>query len=220
RGDSTHCYPCRLRDGGGVFEAVPSPPRLVAWSLPSGSEVWRRSKARRRSGKPSHQLTSNKPKSGGTHASDDCPSPCSECGLLLLSHRGRYAPQAGGDGPGPRLASAGSVSRWRSTRRWRSVHRGEQLARVTQTRRLTDFPSVGRNELRKDAGGCWEVPAGGRVSEDSGVTRRAHPSAGTGRHGHGDWMVTDRCLIEGVDLLIPKAGRRRFDPGRPLSAHG
>src|SRR5262245_32904890 len=52
------------------------------------------------------------------------------------------------DGPGPRLASAGSVSKWRSTRRWRSVHRGEQLARVTQTRRLTDFPSVSRNELR------------------------------------------------------------------------
>jgi len=70
--------------------------------------------------------------------------------------------------------------------------------------RLTDFPSVRRNELRKDAGGCREVPAGGGISEDSRVTRSAHPSAGTGRHEHGDWMVTDRCLIESGDLLIPK----------------
>jgi hypothetical protein len=70
-------------------------------------------------------------------------------------------------------------------------------------RRLTDFPSVGRNELRKDAGGCREVPAGGGVSEDSRVTCRAHPPAGTGRHGHGDWMETDRCVGEGNDLLIP-----------------
>jgi len=45
-------------------------------------------------------------------------------------------------------------------------------------------------DLRKDAGGCRQVPAGGRSSEDSTVTRRAHPSAGTGRHWHGDWMVT------------------------------
>src|SRR5262245_32024278 len=37
-----------------------------------------------------------------------------------------------------------------------------------------------------------------------GVTGPAHPSAGTGRHGHGDWMVTDRCLIESGDLPIPK----------------
>src|SRR5215471_13243535 len=51
--------------------------------------------------------------------------------------------------------------------------------------RLTDFPSMGRYELRKDAGGCWEVPAGGRISEDSGVTPRAHPRAGIRRHGHG-----------------------------------
>ena len=102
-------------------------------------------------------------------------------------------PKLEGEGPGPRLTSAGSVSKWRSTRRWRSVHRGEQLARVTQTRRLTDFPSMGRNELRKDAGGCWAVPAGARISEDSGVTRGDHPPAGTGRHGHGDWIETDRC---------------------------
>jgi hypothetical protein len=68
--------------------------------------------------------------------------------------------------------------------------------------RLTDFPSMGRNELRKDAGGCWEVPAGARISENSGVTRRAHPSAGTGRHGHGDWMETDRSSDEFRDLLI------------------
>ena len=113
-------------------------------------------------------------------------------------------PKLEGDGPGPRLASAGSVSKWRPTRRWRSVHRGEQLARVTQTRRLTDFPSVRQNELRKDAGGCRQVPAGGRSSENSKVTRSAHPSVGTGRHGHGDWMETDRCSVENSDLLIPR----------------
>src|SRR5262245_26380114 len=71
--------------------------------------------------------------------------------------------------------------------------------------RLTDFPSVRRNELRKDAGGCREVPAGARISENSGVTRHAHPSAGTGRHGHGDWMETDRCGSVVHDLLIPDA---------------
>src|SRR5262249_55003574 len=81
----------------------------------------------------------------------------------------------------------------------------ERFARVVaQTARPTDFPSVGRNELRKDAGRCREVPVGGGILEDSRVTRSAHPSAGTGRHEHGNWMVTDRCLIESGDLLIPK----------------
>src|SRR5262249_10523982 len=85
------------------------------------------------------------------------------------------------------------------------VDRAERFARVVpRPRRPTDFPSVGRDELRKDAGGCRGIPAGGRISEDSGVMRSAHPPAGTGRHGHGDWMVTDRCLVEGGDLLIPR----------------
>ena len=73
---------------------------------------------------------------------------------------------------------------------------------LPRPRRLTDFPSMGRNELRKDAGGYREVPAGGRSSEDSRVTRSAHPSAGSSTHGHGDWMETDRCSVDDGDLLI------------------
>jgi hypothetical protein len=59
------------------------------------------------------------------------------------------------------------------------------------------------------------VPVGGRISEDSGVTRRAHPSAGTGRHGHGDWMVTDRWTASRADLLILRAAREA--QRRPLA---
>jgi hypothetical protein len=39
-----------------------------------------------------------------------------------------------------------------------------------------------------------------------GLRVNARPSAGTGRHGHGDWIETDR-LLEGSDLLIPRAVR-------------
>jgi hypothetical protein len=37
-----------------------------------------------------------------------------------------------------------------------------------------------------------------------GLRVGADPPAGTGRHGHGDWMQTDRRSIEGGDLLIPR----------------
>src|SRR5262245_63623150 len=45
--------------------------------------------------------------------------------------------------------------------------------------------------------------------------RRAHPSAGTGTHGHGDWMETDRCGSVAHDLLISDA---RSAGGQPEHA--
>jgi hypothetical protein len=39
-----------------------------------------------------------------------------------------------------------------------------------------------------------------------GLRVSADPSADAGRHGHGDWMETDRCVWAGGDLLIPRAG--------------
>jgi hypothetical protein len=35
-----------------------------------------------------------------------------------------------------------------------------------------------------------------------GLLVNAHPSAGTGRHGDGDWMETDQWTAEAHDLLI------------------
>src|SRR5262249_35797635 len=66
--------------------------------------------------------------------------------------------------------------------------------------RLTDFPSMGRKGRRR-------LPAGSGGWRSLGRFRAyafRSPSAGTRRHEHGDWMVTDRCLIESGDLLIPK----------------
>jgi hypothetical protein len=40
----------------------------------------------------------------------------------------------------------------------------------------------------------------------------AEPLAGTGRHGHGDWMETDRWARGGVDLLILEARRTGGTP--------
>ena len=39
RGNCTDCDPCRLRDRGRVFEAVPSTSRPIAWPLPSSSPL-------------------------------------------------------------------------------------------------------------------------------------------------------------------------------------
>jgi hypothetical protein len=37
-----------------------------------------------------------------------------------------------------------------------------------------------------------------------GLRVGADPPGGTGRHGHGDWMVTDRWTERITDLLIPR----------------
>jgi hypothetical protein len=49
------------------------------------------------------------------------------------------------------------------------VHRGEQFARVAQARRLTDFPSVGRNELRSPIGAKLRSTRKANAKENRGT---------------------------------------------------
>ena len=84
------------------------------------------------------------------------------------------------------LLTSADATRWR-LKVATCVHCGERFARVTDD--CADsliFPQWVGTNYERTQGGCRKVPVGGGISEDSRVTRSAHPSAGTGRHGHGD----------------------------------